>query len=212
MSDAIKLDKLLVEEGFDTDEAIAAAMAVLVDARLTRPGKEGISLEKRPAVRQALDATLFPTCGHADCEALSRQAGRTDQAIVRVQLASCRVCGGSSNRRAALSTAKCLRSKGIQRVLVVGGTPTLHGELAVLFAGQGLSFTFVDGAEGTYTAKDAANHLRWAQVAVVWGSTPLPHKVSKLYTDDPPASVRVIQISRRGIEAVCQELKKSFCG
>jgi hypothetical protein len=88
----------------------------------------------------------------------------------------------------------------------------LHGELGQLFAGQGLQFTYVDGASGTYTAKDAANHLRWAQVVVVWGSTPLPHKVSKLYTDDPPANVRVIQVSRRGIEAVCQELRKSYGG
>jgi hypothetical protein len=204
MSDAINLDKLLREEGFDTDEAIAAAKQALVAAKLTRPGKEGIAADKRPAVRQALSEAFFRTCGHADCEAMSPQAGRTDQALVRVQLASCQVCGGSSNRRAAQSAAECLRSRGIQRVLVVGGTPTLHGELSALFAGSGLQFTYVDGTASVYTSKDAANHLRWAQVAVVWGSTPLPHKVSKLYTDDPPASVRVIQISRRGIEAVCQ--------
>ena len=206
MSDALALTKLLKEAGFDTDEAQARAIGVLVDHKLTRPGKENIAAEKRPAVLELLASTLYRTCGHPDCRP---EGGREP---VRVQLAACEACGGSANRRAAWATAALLRDRGVRRVLVVGGTPTLHGELGALFAGQGLTFTFVDGADGTYTAKDAANHLRWAQVAVVWGSTPLPHKVSKLYTDDPPANVRVIQVSRRGIEAVCQELRKSYGG
>jgi hypothetical protein len=210
MSDALKLDKLLTEEGYDTDEAREAARAVLVDEKLTRPGKEGISSEKRGAVREALAAHLFKTCGHPDCDAMSAEAGRAGQTLVRVTTSSCPVCSGSNNRRAALATARCLLAKDVRRVLVVGGTPTLHGEIQQLFAGLGLTFQCLDGAEGTYTAKDAANHLRWAQVAVVWGSTPLPHKVSKLYTDAPPAHVRVIQLSRRGIESLCQELRKSY--
>lgn len=208
MSDALNMSKLLAQEGFDTDEAQDQALAVLVEARLTRPGKAGISADKLGAVREALSGALFKVCGHADCERLSHQAGRSHQALVRVQLANCAVCGGSSNKRAALATARTLKAQGVSRVLVVGGTPTLHGELAQLFAGQPLSFIFVDGATGTHTAKEAASHLRWAQVAVVWGSTPLPHKVSKLYTDDPPAGLRIIQLSRRGIEALCQELRK----
>lgn len=212
MADALNLAKLLSQEGFDTDEAQARALGVLIAQKLTREGKEGISAGKLNDVRSALASALFKVCGHPDCETLSHQAGRAGQALVRVQLASCLVCGGSSNRRAALATARTLERHGVSKVLVVGGTPNLHAELAQLFAGAPLSFTFVDGAVGTHTAKDAASHLRWAQVAVVWGSTPLPHKVSKLYTDDPPAGLRVIQLSRRGIEALCQELRKSYGG
>ena len=210
MSDALNLSKLLASEGFDTDEAQAQALEVLYAHKLSRPGKAAIAADKREALREVLASSLFKVCGHPDCDALSRQAGRTGQDLVRVQLASCAVCGGSSNRRAALATARTLKRHGVSRVLVVGGTPNLHAELETLFAAQPLSFTFVDGASGTHTAKDAATHLRWAQIAVVWGSTPLPHKVSKLYTDDPPAGLRVIQLSRRGIEALCQELRRSF--
>ncbi|MFN7134692.1 MAG: hypothetical protein ACK4N5_21615, partial [Myxococcales bacterium] len=45
--------------------------------------------------------------------------------------------------------------------------------------------------------------LEWADLVLVWGASELDHKVSRHYTDVPPAAKRkVVQLARRGIAAL----------
>jgi hypothetical protein len=95
-------------------------------------------------------------------------------------------------------------------VLVVGGTPQMHTELTQLFAGSGINLQLVDGTRASHSGKDAIANMNRAQLLVIWGSTPLRHAVSNLYTQEPPEHLRTITVSRRGIEALCSEIVRSY--
>ena len=210
MPDVIDIERFLRDEGFDTTEARRRVRALLEAEGLTRPGKRGMDTVKLPRVRELLEWRVLRVCGNGECERLGSNDAQWGRELVVVSPAACRVCAGSNNRRAALAMAHRLKSKDIRRLLVVGGTTTLHSELEELLTPHGLELRFVDGSTGSHSARDAAPDLQWSQVVVVWGASPLPHKVSRLYTDAPPAHVRLVRLSRRGIEALCREVLKSF--
>lgn len=210
MPDVIDIERFLRDEGFDTAEARRRARALLEAEGLTRSGKRGMDTAKLPRVRELLESRFLRVCGNGECEQLGGDGARPAREVIAVSPTTCRVCGGSNNRRAALAMARRLKSKDIHRLLVVGGTPALHLEMEELLAPHGIELRFVDGSTGSHSARDAAPDLQWSQVVVVWGASPLPHKVSRLYTDAPPAHVRLVRLSRRGIEALCREVLKSF--
>jgi hypothetical protein len=207
VSRSVELDRFLKDEGFDLPDAAARARELLEDGALTRPGKRAMSEEKLPAAREWLGGLLVRLCTDDDCR---RQAGVDGREIVTVSQASCEVCGGSNNRRAALALAERLRAKGLSRLLIVGGTPALHSELERLLRPHGVQLRYVDAATGSHSLRDALPGMQWAEIAVIWGATPLPHKVSRLYTDDPPEHLRVVKFARRGIEALCREVLRSL--
>jgi hypothetical protein len=70
---------------------------------------------------------------------------------------------------------------------------------------------FVDGTR-SHAQKDAIANMNRAQLLIIWGSTPLKHAVSDLYTTETPAHLRAITVARRGIEAVCREIVRSYAG
>jgi hypothetical protein len=127
---------------------------------------------------------------------------------VRVDGAACEICGGSNVRRATRALAECLTSRGVRRLLIVGGKGAQHAEIEDPLRAAGLEVRFVDGSRGSPSHRDAAPDLQWAQILVVWGATQLSHKISRLYTDDVPAHLRgrTVRLARRGIEAVCREI------
>jgi hypothetical protein len=84
--------------------------------------------------------------------------------------------------------------------------------VTALLGGNGLTVTFVDGSRGSHTQKDAIANMRRADVVIIWGSTPLKHAVSELYTREPLPHVRLILCSKRGIEALCREIEKNARG
>jgi hypothetical protein len=129
---------------------------------------------------------------------------------VTVSAPSCEICGGSNNRRAAIECLRTLRRRGIQRVVIVGGTANLRQEIDRLFATGALEIRWVDGTRASHSSKDALADRRWAQLIVIWGPTPLRHAVSDLYTEDPLPHLRIITVPRRGIEALCAEIVRSF--
>ena len=218
MAQDIGITELLRSEGFDSPQALGRARSVLEQAGLTRPGKERISREKLAGARRLLAAALLRVCDNDECVRLARagaparEAGTAAPARepVTVPPAACEVCAGSNNRRAARALARRLNAAGLGRILVVGGTPVQHSELQQLLAGDGVQVRCVDGAVGSHSKRDAAPNLRWAQLLVVWGATTLPHKVSKLYTDDPPPHVRRVPLAKRGVEALCREVLRSL--
>ena len=74
---------------------------------------------------------------------------------------------------------------GVTHLLVLGGTPILHEKMAELLRKEKtkLEVRYVDGTSAVFTRDDANVALRWADAVAVWSSTPLPHKVSTLFTD-----------------------------
>ena len=106
--------------------------------------------------------------------------------------------------------ARRLYASGNTRLLVVGGTPAQHAELRALVTPEGVELRCVDGKAGSHSLKDALPNLRWASVIVIWGSTPLPHTVSEVYTRNVPPGIRVVKLARRGAEALCLEVLREL--
>jgi len=203
------ISAFLREQGFASAEAMRIARTVLEEAGLTNPRKKALAAFKLTEAEAALDAALVRVCG-ATCGDLARAALRESRRPVVASGAQCEVCAGSNNRRAAITCMAVLKRRKVKRLLVVGGTAPQQHELKALLGGGSLELAFVDGTERSHSQRDANANMRRADVVVIWGSTPLRHAVSNLYTDDPPPGVRVITVARRGIEALCGEIVRSY--
>ncbi len=200
----IAIDDVLRSAGFDSTTARREGRRALEAAGLTRAGKTGIAVYKRDRALALLATTFVVVCGAA-CRALA-PAGR--RPIVGQN--QCEVCGGSNNRRAMLAAARVLRDNGVRRVLIVGGRNEQHREMAAVFKDQGVALQGVIGTSVSHTQKDAQANMRRAGLMIIWGSTELRHALSKLYTSEPPDHLRVVQIGRRGTEALCDAIVRSF--
>jgi hypothetical protein len=190
------IDDLLAGLGFEAAAARAAARGVLEAAGLTNPRKQRIAAEKRPAVAAALRAAFVVACARAACRDQARGTGRT--LIEAARPAACEVCHGSTNRTEIDRAVAALRIRGIERLVVVGGSPATHEELRALIDDR-VALRLVSGTERRNRSEARAD-LAWAGLVVVWGSTELDHKVSKLYTD--ARAPHVVTCPRRGIAAL----------
>jgi hypothetical protein len=207
MGDDVEREALLAELGYSHPEAQREALAVLEAARLTNARKSRIALAKRERCQAALAAALVrrcDRCGRRDGPADGRRpvpVGRADE---------CDVCGGSPNRLAVRDAATAFRARGLARLAVVGGSPAAREELRELWPAD-LELKLVDGT-GRHDRKAASAVLRWADVVLVWGSTPLDHRVSTLYTAAPAGGAGVVGVTRRGVEALAEALRRHLAG
>lgn len=158
---------------------------------------------KIPRARAILQAKATRCCEH--CWPLAED----DPARVLVLTRHCVICNGSNNRRAALELKATMSRVAASRLLVVGGTPANHRALKRLLEDADIELRCIDGAVHAPTQKEAWGDLQWADITVIWASTPLPHKVSNLYTAErlgrPPLTV-----AQRGIGALCREVRRSL--
>ena len=201
----VSIDAFLRGEGFEDGTSRDTARAVLEAGGLTNPRKQGIDTNKLGRARQVLERHVVRVCC-GDCRSLA-PAGR---AALLVALANrCQVCEGSNNRRAALLLAKAMRAAGASKLLVIGGTGLLHRELQGLLGPAEIEVRGIDGTARTPSQKEAWADQHWADLVVVWASTPLPHKVSEMYTREPVGRAP-LTVARRGIEALCTELRISL--
>jgi hypothetical protein len=123
----------------------------------------------------------------------------------------CDHCGGSVNKREALALIEAFRARGLTRLLVVGGGPGTAVELTTLL-GDAIELRIIDGESHT-NAQQAAAELAWADVVAIWGSTILPHKVSKLYTDRrADYRAKLCTVTRRGAAALCKTVVEKVKG
>lgn len=208
VTDAVNIEQFLRAHGYASDDAARRGRAELERAGLTHPGKQAFVASKLAAAEQLLASTFLRACGDA-CVKIDRAGVGRAREVVLVPAAACEICGGSNNRRAAIACVRLLLRRSVVRIVVVGGSPTQQAELKELLGGTGLDVRFVDGTRG-HSAKDALANRRWAQVIVVWGPTPLRHAVSDLYTGEPLPHLRIVSVSRRSIEALCQTVTLSF--
>lgn len=201
-----ELGPLLESLGYRGEAARAAALAVLVDAKLTRPGKVRIDVAKLEGVRRALRGALAPVCGSPTCMAAAAQE-REGAKTVEVPTEACCVCGGSEQRRAATRLGRVAARRARTRLVVVGGSPETRRQLTELVAAP-VEVRVVDGV-GRMTAEVARAHLAWADLVLIWGSTELDHKVSQHFS---PAA-NSITVAKRGVasllEAAAGHLERS---
>jgi hypothetical protein len=163
---------------------------------------------KLPAAAKLISEQTALVCSKP-CRAMAL-ASRPRSVAISSDPVFCTVCRGSNNRRAALAMAEaCLRAH-VSRVLVLGGSNGTLRELQSLMDHTGVDLRCVDGREHAPNKKDALADLNWAQLMLVWASTPLPHKVSTSYTDERPPDLPMITVPRRGVEALCNEVVKSL--
>jgi len=199
----VRIDDFLRSEGYDSEEALHEARVVLERHKLTRPGKRAFVAEKLARARIALDNSLLRVC--AGCRP---QAPRGPKLPVPVTAVHCELCSGSNNRRAATRCLDALRRAGVERVLVVGGTPPQQQDLRDLL--RGIDLRCVDGTRASHSQKDAEFNKRWAELVVIWAPTPVRHAVSDLYSEVTYPELKVVTVHRRGIEALCDEVVRAL--
>jgi hypothetical protein len=208
----VAIESFLLEAGFTGPEALTTARALLEAEGLTRPGKQRMAESKLPLALELLETRLSRACPACLPRARSRGDGRK---LVEVAVEGCPVCRGSDNRRAVAELLGACRRRHVERILIVGGTATLYAHLLELAheAGDGVLWRFVDGAEAVHTRNEATAHMQWAHLVLIWGSTPLPHKVSQLYTHHPLAGkVKTVTVTQRGIAGLCTAALRAVGG
>lgn len=206
----VAIAEFLATAGFDTEDAQRVARGVLEAEGLTRAGKQRMADAKRDAAHLALTTFLNPSCAECRVVAETQSDGRE---WVQVSPEACPFCRGSANRRGVSELVRACRDAKLERVLVVGGTPILYETLSKLTkeAGGGVEWRFVEATESVITKADAANALRWCQLAAIWAPTPLPHKVSNMFTENPEAKrARLVVCHQRGIAALCSTLVRAL--
>lgn len=213
--DVFSIESFLKDFGLTSAEARGAGRSLLEEGSLTRPGKQNMARGKAAQAEQALKEGLARCCGAPACRerlAVSQDTRR----LVVVERELCEVCGGSQAGVAVQNMARALRGAGRTRLLVVGGTPNqwedLHKRLP-----PDIACEMVDGTSRV-NAGMARMQMQRSDLVIVWGPTPLDHKVSTLYTqgDTPGEKEKTVVVKRRGLtslaEAVIVHLKRTAKG
>ena len=190
MSHDVEIGAFLASVGFASKD-LQTGRAALEAEGLTRPGKQRLSVEKLERAKRAIAAMFALHCTSVDCQASAAETGRIT--LTSNSRQTCTICGGSENARAADE----LVHSGLERVVIVGGTPATRQELERLVAGR-IEVRLVDGTVHRDAARARAD-LEWAERVLLWGATELHHKVSKQYADVTATRHKVVHIPRRGI-------------
>lgn len=164
-----------------------------------------MSTEKIERAESVLHERLFLHCTQAECLAFARASGR--EPVLCEPRNTCERCGGSDNSRAVKDVIDACGRRGVKRLVIVGGSPTVRQELERLMSGSGLELRLVDGTKAR-PVDQAKGDLQWGDVVLLWGATELHHKVSNQYQDHAlgPLKRKLIHVPKRGIAQVLSGL------
>ncbi len=200
MSHDSSLTNILADLGYRSPAARQLAVSALVDANLTTGRKSRIASSKLDAVKATLADRFVLACGRASCRT---SASATSKMLIDVaRPTDCSVCGGSANESSINRAIAALATRGMRKLVVVGGSPKTREELRTLVRDR-FELRVVAGTDRR-TSTDAKADLAWAHLVVIWGATQLDHTVSKLYTDG--RHEKVVTCGRRGIEALADTI------
>ena len=198
----IPINAMLSDMGIIDPESQETAIERMKSADLIskRRKRANIASAKRKAVESCLKESFAWRCNGGDCKAAAQASGRPSLAVDKKR---CSYCNGSSDEAALRQMAEVMASRGLSQLLVVGGTDKKWQEIKAKSGGLKIEWRFIDGTvarDDRYYRSDR----NWANIIVIWSSTPLDHRVSKHFTgrsDD-----RVITADRRSIAALCQSV------
>ena len=197
MSADVEIDVWLAQAGFGLPEVRAKARAALEAAGLTRAGKQRLSTEKLEKAREALEGAFFLHCATPECVAFAKASGR--EAVRCEPKSACQRCGGSDNQRAVSDLLDACRRKGVSKIVIVGGSPSVREELTRL-VGNAVALRLVDGTKAR-PLEQAKADLAWGDLVLLWGATELHHKVSNQYQDSAQGAWKrkLVHVPKRGI-------------
>ena len=195
MADVL-IEQMLTGFGITAAESQQKARAALVDSGVVsgRPNRVNIAVDKTDRARACLRNAFLWHCGRGDCRSALRSEAA--QPPLLVEQPSCAVCGGSSDLSALARMAAAMAKEGLSRVLVVGGTANKERTMR---QETGVEWRFIDGTAAPHE-RSLRSQRKWADIIVVWASTPLKHRVSKHF--EGRGDDRVITVDRRGIAAL----------
>ena len=191
--------------GISGAEQQAIARAVLEDESYTRPGRVNMAVHKEAAAQVSLDAQLALHCSTPICrESLQHQENdaSSPRRLILVEREACEMCGGSADRRALLDMVAAMQSATLSRIVVVGGTEQKMAKIRELCPAA-IEWRHADGLRNI-TEKNATSDLKWGDVVVIWATTPLPHRVSNLYSK----SGHAITAPTSGIAVLAREVAR----
>ena len=201
----ISIAEMLAGFGITDSGSQQTALAALVAAGVVsaRPNRLRIAADKRDRVGAVLSEAFLHHCRNGDCRQQAAGAG-DPRGLLVVDQPFCEMCGGSTNRSALERMAKTMKTAGVGRVLVVGGTEAQAREIREN-SPDSVEWRFVN----TQTSRDARYYRGdrdWADVIVIWASTPLPHKVSHHF--EGKGDSRRVAVTRRGVAALADEVRQ----
>ena len=193
---------MLADMGITDPESQESAIKDLIRKGVIsgRRKRTNIAITKLKRVESCLQETFSWHCRSGDCKRAAKAATRPPLLVAK---SHCAYCGGSADRRSLKKMSETLDALGSRRILVLGGTSRVHQEIERKSRSLRVEWRFIEGTK----AKDDRYyrpHRDWADIIVIWSSTPLDHRVSRHFTgrsDD-----RVITAERRGISSFCQSV------
>ena len=211
----IAIDNMLADFGIAHGEFHKARVALFEEGVIRRrPDRANIAPNKTDLARTVLAESFLWHCNNGECRQAAREefddAGSSDADcfLLLVEQTACEMCGGSPGARSLERMAAALAAAGQSRILVVGGTERKERELRQK-SPAGVDWRFVDGKvarEDRYYQP----HRDWADIIVIWQSTPLDHRVSAHF--DGKGDGRVITVRRRGVAALAGEVVRHLTG
>ncbi len=202
----IPIDNMLMDFGIAYNEYPNARNALFEWGVIQRsPHRANIAGSKSCLAREVLTAAFLWHCNNGDC----RQAANKDAdgygdlpPLLVVKQSECDICGGKPSARSLDEMSAALAAAGRSRILVVGGTERKEREIREK-SPPCVEWRFVDGKvarDDRYYRPDR----NWAEIIVIWQSTPLDHRVSAHF--DGKGDRRVITVRRRSIAALAGEI------
>lgn len=162
-----------------------------------------LTCDLQGASARALDAHIAVAC--RPCA--QRLA---DDAIVvdDVPSARCEVCGGSDTQRAFRDFVAACGLADVDRVIVLGGSPTYRAEVQRLVDGAHAApkFTFV-GEGNKPGAKKALASARHKDLLVLWTNTMIDHTTTAAFNK---AKVRRVIVTKRGIGSMFAQVTEAL--
>lgn len=126
----VSIRELLIELGYP-DGVLEAALARLLSAGLTRPGKERIATAKRHRVEELLQERYFLHCNREVCRQAAHSSHR--EGVLARTDSACHSCGGRPNARALEEVAELLVRHGDSRLVVVLAASELQHRVSDLY-------------------------------------------------------------------------------
>ena len=198
MADVL-IEEMLTGFGITAAESQQKARAALVDPGVIsgRANRGNIAVGKVERARACLRDAFLWHCGHGDCRSRALRSDAAPPPLL-VEQPSCAVCGGSSDLSALARMAAAMVKAGRSRILLVGGTANKERTMR---QETGVEWRFIDGTAAPHE-RSLRSQRKWADIIVVWASTPLKHRVSKHF--EGRGEDRVITVDRRGIAALAE--------
>lgn len=195
------LGRMGVREATEQRKAVASLQETGVIS--ARPNRRGIASSKEVLVKETLQGVFLWRCRRGDCQ---REVSDSRRPVLLVEAEACGALGHSPRSALLNRLGEVLHARGVGNVLLVGGTEAYWREIQSGSPAT-LNWRFIDGK----TVKDDRyyrSHKEWADLTVIWASTPLNHKVSQKF---PTTGRRgAITAPGRGVEAMIRDVLEAL--